>query len=113
VLPRVRPIPLALYPEPFDHPDWLFEPTSDGFRALEYVDRDDCRLVSWRGHVYASGLHLCEELAHAMRCHTLENRKRLLACGHDLEGIVAKWLGGTCRTDARTSWLKIRNPEYA
>lgn len=36
-----------------------------------------------------------------------------VGCEHDLEGIVAKWLGGTYRTDARTSWLKIRNPNYS
>jgi ATP-dependent DNA ligase len=35
------------------------------------------------------------------------------ACDHDLEGIVAKWSGGTYQTGARTSWLKIRNPEYS
>ena len=35
-----------------------------------------------------------------------------VACKHDLEGIVAKWRGGTYQGGARTSWLKIRNPEY-
>jgi ATP-dependent DNA ligase len=35
-----------------------------------------------------------------------------VACKHDLEGIVAKWLGGTYQGGQRTSWLKIRNPEY-
>jgi bifunctional non-homologous end joining protein LigD len=36
-----------------------------------------------------------------------------VACAHDLEGIVAKWRNGTYLTDGRTSWLKIRNPEYS
>lgn len=36
-----------------------------------------------------------------------------VACQHDLEGIVAKWANGTYRTDGRTSWLKIRNPQYS
>ena len=37
-----------------------------------------------------------------------------VACGRDLEGIVAKWADGTCRTDGRvTSWLKIKNREYS
>jgi ATP-dependent DNA ligase len=36
-----------------------------------------------------------------------------VACGRDLEGIVAKWAHGTYRTDGRaTSWLKIKNPDY-
>ena len=36
------------------------------------------------------------------------------ACERDLEGIVAKWAGGTYRTNGRaTSWLKIKNREYS
>lgn len=36
-----------------------------------------------------------------------------VACDHDLEGIVAKWQGGTYQPGPRTSWLKIRNPQYS
>jgi ATP-dependent DNA ligase len=36
-----------------------------------------------------------------------------VACEHDLEGIVAKWRGGAYQSGPRTSWLKIRNPEYS
>ena len=37
-----------------------------------------------------------------------------VACERDLEGIVAKWSGGTYQADRRsTSWLKIKNPEYS
>ena len=37
-----------------------------------------------------------------------------LACERDLEGIVAKWAKGTYQCDGRrTSWLKIKNPEYS
>jgi bifunctional non-homologous end joining protein LigD len=32
--------------EPFDNPDYLFELKHDGFRAIAYIDRGDCRLVS-------------------------------------------------------------------
>ena len=35
------------------------------------------------------------------------------ACAHDLEGVVAKWKGGTYQSGPRTSWLKIRKPEYS
>ena len=35
------------------------------------------------------------------------------ACDHDVEGVVAKWRGGTYQIGAKTSWLKIRNPEYS
>jgi ATP-dependent DNA ligase len=36
-----------------------------------------------------------------------------VACKHDLEGVVAKWMIGTYTSGARTSWLKIRNPQYS
>jgi ATP-dependent DNA ligase len=37
-----------------------------------------------------------------------------VACERDLEGIVGKWARGTYQMDGRrTSWLKIKNPEYS
>ena len=45
-LPRVTPMPLARFDAPFEHPDWIFEPKLDGFRALAYVEGGACRLVS-------------------------------------------------------------------
>ena len=37
-----------------------------------------------------------------------------LACELDLEGIVGKWSRGTYQCDGRrTSWLKIKNPNYS
>jgi len=36
-----------------------------------------------------------------------------LACGHDAEGIVAKWASGRYLSDGTTtSWLKLKNPDY-
>lgn len=29
---------LLRVPEPFDHPDWMFELKMDGFRALAHID---------------------------------------------------------------------------
>jgi hypothetical protein len=31
-------MPLVRIPEPFDHPDWVYEVKHDGFRALAYVE---------------------------------------------------------------------------
>src|SRR6516225_1940267 len=39
-------MPLARFDTPFEHPDWIFEPKLDGFRALVYVEAGACRLVS-------------------------------------------------------------------
>ena len=45
-LPPVTPMPLARFDVPFEHPDWIFEPKMDGFRAVAYVEGGTCRLVS-------------------------------------------------------------------
>ena len=39
-------MPLARFDAPFEHPDWIFEPKMDGFRAVAYVEDGNCRLVS-------------------------------------------------------------------
>ena len=36
-----------------------------------------------------------------------------VACSHNLEGIVAKWKGGSYTSGPRTSWLEVRNPQYS
>ena len=41
----MRPMPLARFDAPFEHPDWIFEPKMDGFRAVAYVEDGACRLV--------------------------------------------------------------------
>ena len=78
---RFFPMPLATVREPFCHPDWLFEPKYDGFRALAYIDGHRCQLVSRRGNVFKSWPYLCEELAHAVRC-TSAVLDGEIACSH-------------------------------
>jgi ATP-dependent DNA ligase len=39
----LRPMQLLRIPEPFDHPDWLYEVKFDGFRALAHVTAFDCK----------------------------------------------------------------------
>jgi bifunctional non-homologous end joining protein LigD len=48
--------------KPFDHPDYLFELKHDGFRALAYIDADDCRLVSRNANAFGSFSALRESL---------------------------------------------------
>jgi bifunctional non-homologous end joining protein LigD len=62
-----RPMPLVRIPEPFDHPDWLFEIKHDGFRALAIIEGHTCRLVSRHGHVFAKFGLLSEEIAHSVK----------------------------------------------
>jgi hypothetical protein len=51
--PRRSPNALLRIPEPFDHPDWLYEIKDDGFHAVAHVEGHRCWLVSRRGHVFA------------------------------------------------------------
>lgn len=37
---------MARFDAPFEHPDWVFEPKLDGFRAIAYIEGGTCRLVS-------------------------------------------------------------------
>jgi bifunctional non-homologous end joining protein LigD len=59
---------LLRIPDAFDHPEFLFEPKLDGFRALAHIRGHRCELVSRNGHVFKSWPQLAEELAHAVRC---------------------------------------------
>ena len=53
--------------EPFDHPDFIFEPKLDGFRALAHVRGHRCELVSRNGLTFKQWPQLAEEIAHAIR----------------------------------------------
>ena len=61
---------LLRIPEPFDHPDWLYEVKFDGFRALARVTDHHCQLVSRNRHQFKSWPYLSEEIAHAVRAHS-------------------------------------------
>ena len=68
VLPaHLEPMRLARRPQPFDHPDWLYEIKFDGFRALAYVEGGKCRLVSRRRHEYKSFHELCASITPHLR----------------------------------------------
>jgi len=180
-------MPLASVPEPFDDPAWIFEPKWDGFRALAFIERRRCALVSRRGYAYKAWPALARDVADSVDCSNaifdgelcclssdgrpqfydlmfrrsvpflmvfdvlwlngrdlrglpLSRRKAMLSrilsradsrvryvdhivgrgmdlfhatCKYDLEGVVAKWRGGTYQTGPHTSWVKIRNPHYS
>lgn len=64
---HTAPMRLLRAPEPFDHPDFVYEPKIDGFRALAYIRGHRCQLVSRNGHTFRQWPQLEEELAHAVR----------------------------------------------
>src|ERR1700730_1205984 len=49
-----QPMTLSRKAQPFSDPDWLFEIKHDGFRALAYLKRGQCQLVS-RKHSLVAG----------------------------------------------------------
>jgi bifunctional non-homologous end joining protein LigD len=71
-IPRFSPATLVRAPDPFDHPDFLFELKQDGFRALAYIEGEHCELVSRRGNVYKTFPRLCAALAQLGRYAVLD-----------------------------------------
>jgi bifunctional non-homologous end joining protein LigD len=47
-LPLIEPIVLVARPDPFDDPDWIFEPKYDGFRGVVYASALGCEIRSRR-----------------------------------------------------------------
>src|SRR5262249_39716878 len=62
-LPYVTPMPLARLATPFDHPDFIFEPKMDGFRAVAYVEGAACRLVSRNRNMFKTFKPLAKAIA--------------------------------------------------
>ena len=48
---------------PFNHPDWIFEPKFDGFRAVAYIDDGAFRLISRNGNVFRTLGTLAQAIA--------------------------------------------------
>jgi bifunctional non-homologous end joining protein LigD len=63
ILPDVQSVPLTPWGEPFDGPDWMFEPNYDGFRALLYVTRSSCELRARRDAHYEAFQELRDRVA--------------------------------------------------
>jgi len=67
MFPDVKPMELSRRAEAFDHRDWVFELKHDGFRAIAYIAKGECRLVSRKGTVYKSFAPLREAIANELR----------------------------------------------
>jgi bifunctional non-homologous end joining protein LigD len=48
----MQPMRLLRIPQPFDHPDFIYELKLDGFRGLAVVDGGRCRLFSRNGYEF-------------------------------------------------------------
>lgn len=54
LLPPFQPMLLGRKAEPFDHPEFIFEPKYDGFRSLAIIRDGDCTLMSRNGNTFKS-----------------------------------------------------------
>jgi bifunctional non-homologous end joining protein LigD len=61
-LPQIDPIVLTGRSEPFDDPDWLFEPKYDGFRGVLYASRAGCEIRSRRDFQFDRFQELCSRI---------------------------------------------------
>jgi bifunctional non-homologous end joining protein LigD len=61
-LPAIEPIVLTSCPEPFDDPDWFFEPKYDGFRGILYSSAAGCEIRSRRDFQFDRFNELCERI---------------------------------------------------
>jgi bifunctional non-homologous end joining protein LigD len=67
-LPRFKPLELIEQASAFDHPDFIFEPKYDGFRALAYIENGKGELVSRTGITYKRFVDLRATLPNDFRC---------------------------------------------
>jgi bifunctional non-homologous end joining protein LigD len=61
-LPQVEPIILVPRPDPFDDPDWVFEPKYDGFRGFVYSSKVGCEIRSRRDFRFDRFGDLCQRI---------------------------------------------------
>lgn len=62
IVPTFQLLTLWRAPEPFSHPDWLFEAKWDGFRSLVRIEQGKCRLISRKGNEFKSFRTLNESI---------------------------------------------------
>ena len=67
MFPDVKPMELSRRAEPFDHRDWIFELKHDGFRAIAYVAKGECKLVSRKNIVYKSFVPLQQSITNELQ----------------------------------------------
>jgi hypothetical protein len=69
-LPVIEPLTLGRRPEPFSHPEWLFEIKWDGFRSVVKIEHGRCRLISRNGNEFKSFPDLALELPKEVSAHS-------------------------------------------
>jgi ATP-dependent DNA ligase len=71
LVPTFQPLTLGRAPEPFSHPDYLFEIKWDGFRSLVRIEQGKRRLISRNGNEFKSFRTLSESLLTELKVQSL------------------------------------------
>jgi len=97
--PAIRPMPLVRLPEAFSDPDWIFELKLDGFRAIAYIERGACTLVSRNGHAFRRFHGLGRHLGDILVCldaggRSMFNRLMFSRAEPVFSGFDLLWMNG-------------------
>jgi hypothetical protein len=89
-------MPMARFDSPFEHPDWIFEPKLDGFRAVAYVEGGTGRLVSRNRNAFKTFEPLAQAIGQELsgRSAILDRRDRVSRAGRPSDVLridVASW----------------------
>ena len=105
LVPTFQPLMLGRAPEPFSHPDWLFEVKWDGFRSLVRIEQGKCRLISRKGNEFKSFRILNESVLSELKVKSTVLDGEIVC----FDGSGANPTSVTCSFDAasRASWPSI------
>jgi len=92
---------LLRIPQPFDHPDFIYELKLDGFRGLAVVSHGTCQLVSRNGYVFTQWDALAGAIARSIGARSAV-----------LDGEIACF-GADGRTDFYGLMFRRREPRFA
>jgi ATP-dependent DNA ligase len=86
-LPRIQPIAPVRAKAPFGDPEWLFDLKYDGFRALAYLERGRCRLISRNGNLMSRFARLSNRIGDAARAGDERMVAMVMAMAQVVDGV--------------------------
>jgi bifunctional non-homologous end joining protein LigD len=106
-------MPLARFDRPFEHPDWIFEPKMDGFRAVAYVEGGTCRLVSRNHNAFKTFQPLAEAIGQDLSGRAAILDREIVRPGPDGRPLFYELMrrrGPFCFFAFDLLWLDARDP---
>jgi ATP-dependent DNA ligase len=111
MLPRIRPMRLKLVKEPFDSPEYIFELKHDGWRAIAYIQKNECKLISQNNNglrFRTLAQNLCNEGIVAKRKQSIykvkalaDSRSKIRSIGRVTRSVRSKCSYPICRAKTK------------